>query len=88
MISKEQKTELIKKYGDNPNDSGKAEVQIAILSARITDLTKHLSTQTKDNHTRRGLIMLVSKRRKLLDYLKKKQIERYRTIIANLGIRK
>ena len=88
MISKEQKAELIKKYGVNPNDSGKAEVQIAILSARIADLTKHLSTQSKDNHTRRGLIMLVSKRRKLLDYLKKKQIDRYRSIIAELGIRK
>jgi len=88
MISKEQKTELIKKYGDNPNDSGKAEVQIAILSARIADLTKHLATQKKDNHTRRGLIMLVSKRRKLLDYLKKNKIERYRKVIAEVGIRK
>jgi len=88
MISKESKAELIKKYGDSPNDSGKAEVQIAILSARISDLTKHLSTQKKDNHTRRGLIMLVSKRRKMLDYLKNNNIERYRQIIASLGIRK
>jgi len=88
MISKEQKSELIKKYGDNPNDSGKAEVQIAILSARIADLTRHLATKKKDNHTRRGLIMLVSKRRKLLDYLKKNQIERYRKVIAEVGIRK
>jgi small subunit ribosomal protein S15 len=88
MISKEIKAELIQKYGDNPNDSGKSEVQIAILSARITDLTKHLTTQAKDNHTRRGLIMLVNKRRKLLDYLKKNNIERYRNIIASLGIRK
>ena len=88
MISKELKSELIKKYGNSQNDSGKAEVQIAILSARISDLTKHLSTQKKDNHTRRGLIMLVSKRRKMLNYLKDKNIERYREIIASLGIRK
>ena len=88
MISKEIKAELIQKYGDNPNDSGKSEVQIAILSARIVDLTKHLSTQAKDNHTRRGLIMLVNKRRKLLDYLKKNNIGRYRNIIASLGLRK
>jgi len=88
MISKEIKQELIQKYGDNPNDSGKPEVQIAILSARITDITKHLQNSKKDNHSRRGLIMLVSKRRKLLDYLKKTKIDRYRSIIAALGIRK
>ena len=88
MISKELKQELIQKYGDNPNDSGKPEVQIAILSARITDITKHLSNAKKDNHSRRGLIILVSKRRKLLDYLKKNQISRYRNIIAMLGLRK
>jgi small subunit ribosomal protein S15 len=88
MISKELKSELIQKYGDNPNDSGKAEVQIAILTSRIADITKHLSNAKKDNHTRRGLIMLVSKRRKLLDYLKKNHIDRYRNIIAALGIRK
>lgn len=88
MISKEQKASLIAKYGDNANDSGKPEVQIAILSARVSDLTKHLIQNKKDNHTRRGLIMLVSKRRKLLDYLKKNHIERYRAIIAALGLRK
>ena len=88
MISKEIKAELIQKYGDTPNDSGKPEVQIAILSARITDITKHLQNSKKDNHSRRGLIMLVSKRRKLLDYLKKTKIDRYRSIIAALGIRK
>lgn len=88
MITKELKAELVEKYGLTPNDSGKAEVQIAILSARITDLTKHLSVQKKDNHTRRGLIMLVNKRRRLLDYLKKNHIERYRNIISALGIRK
>jgi len=88
MISKEVKQELIKKYGDNPNDSGKPEVQIAILSTRISDITKHLQNSKKDNHSRRGLIMLVSKRRKLLDYLKRTQIARYRSIIAALGLRK
>jgi small subunit ribosomal protein S15 len=88
MISKEAIAELVQKYGDNPNDTGKSEVQIAILSARIIDITKHLSNRKKDNHSRRGLIMLVSKRRKLLDYLKNTQIERYRNIIAALGLRK
>jgi small subunit ribosomal protein S15 len=88
MINKELKQELIQKYGDTPTDSGKAEVQIAILSARILDITKHLSNAKQDNHTRRGLIMLVSKRRKLLDYLKRTHIERYRSIIASLGLRK
>ncbi|MDR0926159.1 MAG: 30S ribosomal protein S15 [Ignavibacteria bacterium] len=88
MISKEQKAEIVAKYGENTNDSGKSEVQIAILTARISDITKHLSTKKKDNHSRRGLIMLVSKRRKLLDYLKKNHIERYRAIVAALGLRK
>ncbi len=88
MISKDLKQELIQKYGNNLNDSGKPEVQIAILSARITDITKHVSIAKKDNHSRRGLIMLVSKRRKLLDYLKKTHIDRYRNIIAALGLRK
>ena len=88
MISKEIKAELIQKYGDNPKDSGKPEVQVAILSARISDITKHLSTKKKDNHSRRGLTMLVSKRRKLLDYLKTNDISRYRNIIAALGLRK
>ena len=89
MISKELKQELIQKYGDNLNDSGKPEVQIAILSARIADITKHLTNDhKKDNHSRRGLIMLVSKRRTMLDYLKRTHIERYRNIIAALGLRK
>jgi small subunit ribosomal protein S15 len=88
MISKEQKADLIKKYGDNPNDSGKPEVQIAILTARIADITKHVGIAKKDNHSRRGLIMLVSKRRKMLDYLKSVHIDRYRAIIAALGLRK
>ncbi len=88
MITKEKTAELIAKYGDNPKDSGKAEVQIAILTTRIANLTKHLETRKKDNHTRRGLIMLVGKRRKLLNYLIKTDIERYRAIIAALELRK
>ncbi len=88
MITKEQTAEIIAKYGDNPKDSGKAEVQIAILTTRITNLTKHLETRKKDNHTRRGLIMMVGKRRKLLNYLIKKDITRYRTIISELSLRK
>ena len=88
MISKEQKAEIVQKFGNNPQDSGKPEVQIAIMSARITDITKHLSSKKKDNHSRRGLTMLVSKRRKLLDYLKNVEISRYRSIIADLGLRK
>ncbi len=88
MITKEQTAEIIAKYGDHPKDSGKAEVQIAILTKRIAHLTKHLETRKKDHHTRRGLIMLVGKRRKLLNYLIKTDIMRYRKIIADLSLRK
>ncbi len=88
MITKEQKADFVTKFGDNPNDTGKPEVQIAILSARIADLTKHLEMHKKDNHTRRGLIKLVSKRRKLLNYLMNNDINRYRQIISALSLRK
>lgn len=88
MITKEQKADFVAKFGDNPNDTGKPEVQIAILSARIADLTKHLEMHKKDNHTRRGLIRLVSKRRKLLNYLMNNDINRYRQIISALSLRK
>jgi small subunit ribosomal protein S15 len=88
MITKEQKADFVAKFGDNPNDTGKPEVQIAILSARIADLTKHLEMHKKDNHTRRGLIKLVSKRRKLLNYLMNNDINRYRQIISALSLRK
>lgn len=88
MISKEVKAELVKKFGSEANDTGRPEVQVAIMTARINDLTGHLSGHKKDNHSRRGLIKLVSKRRKLLDYLAKKEIERYRTVIKELGLRK
>ncbi len=80
--------ELIKKYGTNENDSGKSEVQIALLTKRINDLTSHFDAHKKDHHSRRGLMMMVGKRRRLLDYLVDKDIERYRTIIKELNIRK
>jgi small subunit ribosomal protein S15 len=87
-ITNEQKLELIRKYGKNDKDSGTAEVQIAILTKRINDLTDHFSTHSKDHHSRRGLMMMVGKRRRLLDYLASKDIERYRNIIKELNIRK
>jgi small subunit ribosomal protein S15 len=87
-LSKERTLELVKEFGDNENDTGKAEVQIAILSERINHLTEHLKIHKKDYHTRHGLLKMVGQRRSFLDYLKKKEIERYRTIIKQLGIRK
>ncbi|MFP4529119.1 MAG: 30S ribosomal protein S15 [Candidatus Kapaibacterium sp.] len=88
MISKDQKAELIKKFGENEQDSGKAEVQIALLTARINDLTGHLEGHKKDNASRRGLIKLVSKRRRLLDFLIRTDIQRYRAVLAALSLRK
>lgn len=87
MITKEQKAELIKTYGKDEKDSGSAEVQVAILSARIKELTEHMKTHKKDFHTRRGLLMLVGKRRRLLSYIKARDIEGYRALIKSLGIR-
>ncbi len=87
-MTKEEKLEIIKKFGSNENDSGKSEVQIALLTKRINDLTEHFDTHKKDHHSRRGLIMMVGKRRRLLDYLSSKDIERYRAIIKELNIRK
>ncbi len=87
-LTSEQKKELIKKYGSNPADTGTPEVQIAILTANINSLTPHLDTFKKDNHVRLGLLKLVGKRRRLLDYLMKKDINRYRKIIQELEIRK
>ena len=88
MISKEKKAELIKTYGRTPEDTGSPEVQIAILTERIAQLTAHLKVHKKDNHSRLGLLKMVGKRRNLLNYLAKKDIERYRACIAKLGIRK
>ncbi|MCD8335175.1 MAG: 30S ribosomal protein S15 [Clostridiales bacterium] len=88
MIRKEEKTAVIEANKTHENDTGSPEVQIAILTARIQQLTEHLKQHHHDNHSRRGLLKMVGKRRKLLDYLAKKDIERYRAIIAKLGIRK
>ncbi len=87
-MTKERKQELIAKYGRGTNDTGSPEVQVALLTERINHLTEHLRTHQKDHHSRRGLLMMVGKRRGLLDYLIKTDIERYRSIIAELGIRK
>lgn len=88
MISKEKKAELIKTYGRTPEDTGSPEVQIAILTTRINELTEHLKSNQKDHHSRRGLLKMVGQRRGLLDYLKKKDLEGYRALIEKLGIRK
>ncbi len=88
MISKEKKTAIINEYARKPGDTGSPEVQIAILTARIQELTEHLKTHPKDHHSRRGLLKMVGKRRALLEYLKDKDLEGYRTLIAKLGIRK
>jgi small subunit ribosomal protein S15 len=88
MISKEKKAAIIAEYGRTPQDTGSTEVQIAILTERIRELTEHLRANPKDHHSRRGLLMMVGQRRGLLDYLKKNDIERYRSIIEKLGIRK
>ncbi len=88
MIGKEQKAEIVGKFGNTPEDTGKPEVQIAIYTSRIQDLTRHLKDYKKDNAGRRGLIKLVSKRRRLLNYLKKKDINRYRETLKALSLRK
>jgi small subunit ribosomal protein S15 len=88
MIRKEEKTAVIEANKTHENDTGSPEVQVAILTARIKQLTEHLKEHNHDNHSRRGLLKMVGKRRKLLDYLKKKDIERYRAIVAKLGLRK
>ena len=88
MITKEKKTELINKYGRKEGDTGSPEVQVAILTARIKELTEHLKVHKKDNHSRRGLLKMVGQRRSMLAYLQKKDINRYRALIAKLGIRK
>ena len=88
MITSEQKRELVSKYGKNDGDTGAPEVQIAILSTRISELSEHLKVHPKDFSTQRGLISLVGKRRRLLNYLMDRDIERYRTVIKELGIRR
>lgn len=88
MIQKDKKTAVIEENRTHATDTGSPEVQIAILTARINELTEHLKIHTHDNHSRRGLLKMVGARRRLLDYLMKKDIERYRAIITKLGIRK
>lgn len=88
MITKDSKQQLVEKHGKNGSDTGAPEVQIAIFSVRISELTEHLKLHPKDHSTRRGLLKLVGKRRRLLNYLMDQDIERYRSIIAELGIRK
>ena len=87
-LTKETKEEIIKKFGKNGNDSGTAEVQIALLTEKINNLTGHFSEHKKDHASRRGLMMMVGKRRRLLHYLQSKDIERYRAIIKELNLRK
>ena len=88
MISKEKKTAIINEYARKPGDTGSPEVQIAVLTARIQELTEHLKSNPKDHHSRRGLLKMVGQRRGLLAYLTKTDLEGYRTLIATLGIRK
>ncbi|WP_375462246.1 30S ribosomal protein S15 [uncultured Enterovirga sp.] len=87
-ITAERKTALMKEHARASGDTGSPEVQVAILTERITNLTEHFKTHSKDNHSRRGLLKLVSSRRSLLDYVKKKDEARYRTLIEKLGIRR
>ena len=87
-ITAERKQELIKEHGRGSDDTGSPEVQIAIITDRINTLTEHFKTHAKDNHSRRGLLMMVNKRRSLLDYLKRKDEARYNALIAKLGLRK
>jgi small subunit ribosomal protein S15 len=87
-LTKEQKNELIGKYGRADGDTGSAEVQIALMTARINDLTGHLREHAKDHHSRRGLLMLVGKRRRMLRYLERNDLERYRALVAELGLRR
>ncbi|MDM8288421.1 30S ribosomal protein S15 [Slackia piriformis] len=86
-VTRERVAELVKEYGKNEQDTGSAEVQVAILTERIRNLTEHLKMHKKDHHTRRGLLMLVGKRRRMLVYIKNRDIEEYRALIKKLGIR-
>ena len=87
-LTKDRKQELIGKYGRSGEDTGSAEVQVALLTERINELTEHLRTHSKDHHSRRGLLMLVGKRRRLLKYLQASDIDRYRALIQQLGLRR
>lgn len=88
MLTKERKAEIVGKFGSGPNDTGATEVQVALLTERINYLTGHLKTHKHDHHSRRGLLMLVGQRRRQLDYLAMKNLEGYRALIKELGLRK
>ena len=87
-LTLDEKREIITRFGKNESDTGSPEVQVALLSARISQLTEHLRDHKKDHHSRRGLLMLVGQRRRLLNYLQKRQLERYRELIRELGLRR
>jgi small subunit ribosomal protein S15 len=87
-MTQERKQELVAKFGDNEGDTGKTEVQVALLTERINELTEHLRSHRKDHHSRRGLLMLVGRRRRFLNYLQRSDLERYRTLIRELGLRR
>jgi small subunit ribosomal protein S15 len=87
-LTQERKQELIAKFGDGPADTGKTEVQVALLTERINELNEHLRAHKKDHHSRRGLLKLVGDRRRFLKYLQKSDLERYRALIAELGLRR
>jgi small subunit ribosomal protein S15 len=87
-LTKEDKTQLIAEHARSQGDTGSADVQIAVLTQRIADLTEHLKTHSSDHHSRRGLLQMVGRRRRLLDYLRREDIERYRALIAKLGLRR
>ena len=87
-LVKEEKSQLIADYRRSDDDTGSPEVQVAVLSKRISDLTEHLKTHKKDHHSRRGLLQMVGRRRRLLDYLRQEDIERYRELIGRLGLRR
>jgi small subunit ribosomal protein S15 len=87
-LTKEQKTEIAAQYAQSPGDTGSADVQVAVLTASINQLTEHLRVHKKDHHSRRGLLIQVGQRRRLLNYLQHKDLERYRKLIADLGLRR
>jgi small subunit ribosomal protein S15 len=87
-LTQQRKQELVERFGESTADTGRAEVQIALFTERINDLTEHLRTHKKDHHSRRGLLMLVGRRRRLLNYLQRDDLERYRALVKELGLRK
>jgi small subunit ribosomal protein S15 len=87
-LTQERKRELIERFGADPGDTGRTEVQVALLTERINELTQHLRTHRKDHHSRRGLLMLVGRRRRFLNYLQRTDLERYRSLIRELGLRR